>query len=410
MELSKKEQAKLRIPKLSMGTQAFADPAALKEAAKMLVAAENPVILVDRYARSQKGVDALVKLAELLQAPVVDNRSRMNFPTQHYLYQSPRGAALIGQADCILSLEPVDLFGQLNKVRDQIERTWRSAKKASAKVICISTHDLMVRANYQDFQRYSEADMNIVADAEASMPYLIEAVQREIGDAKSKFDGRGQKMKDAWKAFNDRARNDGAIGWDSTPISGARLFAELWNVVKNDDWAFMSPNNYAGSWPHRLWPMEKHYQFIGASGGSGVGYEPVAALGAALAHRDAGGRMPIAVIGDGNFNMAPSVMWTAVHHKIPFLAIIQNNRAYHQEVMHLQRMANRHNRGVENAGIGTVITDPNIDYAMNARSYGAVGIGPVTDPKDLGEALKKAVASVKAGNPTLIDVVTQPRG
>lgn len=410
MELGKKEEAKLKIPKLSMGTQAVADPAALKDAARMLVAAENPVILVDRYARSQKGVDALVRLAELLQAPVVDNRSRMNMPTQHYLYQTARGGGLVAQADCILSLEPVDLFGQLNRVRDQIERTWRSTKKATAKVICISTHDLMVRANYQDFQRYSEADLNITADAEASMPYLIEAVQREIGDRKSMFDGRGQKMRDAWKGFNDRARTEGAIGWDSSPICGARLYAELWNQLKTEDWAFMSPNNYSGNWQHRLWPIEKHYQFIGASGGSGVGYEPVAALGAALAHRDAGGRFPVAVIGDGNFNMAPHVMWTAVHHKIPFLGIIQNNRAYHQEVMHIQRMANRHNRGVESASIGTVITDPNIDYAMNARSYGAVGIGPISDPKDLGEALKKAVASVKAGNPTLIDVIMQPRG
>ncbi len=410
MELGKKESAKLKIPKLSMGTQAVADPAALKDAAKMLVAAENPVILVDRYARSQKGVDALVKLAELLQAPVVDNRSRMNFPTQHYLYQSARGGALVGQADCILSLEPVDLFGQLNRVRDQMERTWRSTKKANAKVVCISTHDLMVRANYQDFQRLSEADMNITADAEASMPYLIEAVQREIGENKTKFEARGQKMRDAAKGFNDRARAEGAIGWDSSPISGARLYAELWNQIKNEDWAFMSPNNYSGNWQHRLWPLEKHYQYIGASGGSGVGYEPVAALGAALAHRDAGGRFPVAVIGDGNFNMAPHVMWSAVHHKIPFLGIIQNNRAYHQEVMHIQRMANRHNRAVDSAVIGTVITDPNIDYAMNARSYGAVGIGPISDPKELGEALKKGVAAVKAGNPVLIDVIMQPRG
>jgi acetolactate synthase-1/2/3 large subunit len=78
--------------------------------------------------------------------------------------------------------------------------------------------------------------------------------------------------------------------------------------------------------------------------------------------------------------------------------------------MHIQRMANRHNRGVENAVIGTTITDPNIDYAKVAQGYGAVGIGPITDPKDLGDALRKGVAAVKAGQPVLIDVVMQPRG
>ncbi len=409
MELDKHEESKLKIPKLTIGTQTVGDPAALKEAAKMLVAAENPVILVDRYARSQAGVDALVKLAELLQAPVVDSRSRMNMPTQHYLYQSPRGAALIAQADCILSLEPVDLFGQLNRVRDQIERTWRHTTKATTKIINITTHDLLVKANYQDFQRYSSADLQITADAEATMPYLIEAVQREIGERKSMFDPRGQKMRDAWKGFAARSHAEGALGWDSSPISSARMYAELWNQVKTEDWAFLTPNNYSGNWQHRLWPIEKHYQYIGGSGGSGVGYEPVAALGGALAHRDVGGRLPIAIIGDGNFNMAPHVMWTAAHHKIPFLAIIQNNRAYHQEVMHIQRMANRHNRGVENAVIGTTITDPNIDYAALAKGYGAVGIGPISDPKELGAAIKKGVEAVKAGNPVLIDVIMQPR-
>ena len=78
--------------------------------------------------------------------------------------------------------------------------------------------------------------------------------------------------------------------------------------------------------------------------------------------------------------------------------------------MHIQRMANRHNRGIENAVIGTTITDPNIDYAGLARSYGAVGIGPISDPKDLAAALRKGVAAVKAGQPVLIDVIMQPRG
>jgi acetolactate synthase-1/2/3 large subunit len=353
---------------------------------------------------------SLVQFAEAIQAPVIDLQNRMNMPTTHYLCQSARGGALLAQSDCIISFEPVDLYGQLNKMTDQLERHTGMKTKAGAKVICVSTHELMIKANYQDFQRYNPTDLYITADAEATMPFLVEAVMKEAGERRSALDARGQKLKEAYKGIADRARAEAAITWDANPISGARLFAELWNVVKNDDWAFTTPNNYSGNWQHKLWPMEKHYQHIGSSGGSGVGYEPVAALGAALAHRDAGGRLPIAIIGDGNFNMAPHTLWTAAHHNIPFLAIIQNNRAYHQEVMHIQRMANRHNRGVESAGIGTTITDPNVDYAKVASGYGAVGIGPITDPKDLNAALKKGVDAVKAGRPVLIDVVMQPRG
>jgi acetolactate synthase I/II/III large subunit len=407
--LEEREQRGLSIPHLTTPSQTMGDANAVREAAKMLVAAEAPVIIADRYARSQQGMDNLVKLAELLQAPVVDNRSRMNMPNTHYLCQSERAAALIAQADCILSLEPVDLYGQLNVMRDQLERTVSSKVKKGVKVISISTRDLLVHSNYQDFQRYVGADINITADAQTTVPSLIEAVRAEMPAGSSKFEARGQKMRDAFKGFADRARAEAALAWDASPISSARMYMELWGQLKNEDWALVSDSDFSSNWPQRLWPMEKHYQFIGGSGGYGVGYQPVAALGAALAHRDAGGRVAVSITGDGEFNMAPHTLWTAAHHSIPYLTIIQNNRAYHQEVMHVQRMANRHNRGLRNVPIGTTIDNPNIDYAKIAQGYGAVGIGPITDPNDLSEALRKGIAAVKAGQPALIDVVMQPR-
>jgi thiamine pyrophosphate-dependent acetolactate synthase large subunit-like protein len=88
---------------------------------------------------------------------------------------------------------------------------------------------------------------------------------------------------------------------------------------------------------------------------------------------------------------------------------MNNNRAYHQEVMHIQRMANRHQRGIINAGVGTKIEDPNIDYATIAKGMGVHSEGPITNPNDLGPALKRAVDVVMRGEPALVDVVTQPR-
>jgi acetolactate synthase-1/2/3 large subunit len=404
------EERKLSIPRLSMPSQTVGDANATAEAARLLVAAEAPVIIADRYARSQQAMDDLVKLAELLQAPVVDRRARMNMPTTHYLCQSERGGGLIAQADCILSLEPVDLFGQLNDVIDQLERTGRSRTKPGVKIVSISTRDLLVRANYQDAQRYLAPDVNIAGDAQTTLPFLIEAVRRELSPGRnSAFESRGKKMREAFDGFADRARAEAALAWDASPISSARMYMELWDQIKKEDWALVSDDNFSSSWPHRLWPMEKHHQFIGGPGGYGVGYQPVAALGAALAHRDVGGRLAINVTGDGEFNMAPHTLWTAARHGIPYLTIVQNNRAYHQELMHLQRMANRHNRDIRTAHIGTTIDNPNIDYAKLAQAYGAVGIGPIGDPGELAGALRKGIAAVKAGQPALIDVVMQPR-
>jgi acetolactate synthase-1/2/3 large subunit len=105
----------------------------------------------------------------------------------------------------------------------------------------------------------------------------------------------------------------------------------------------------------------------------------------------------------------PGTLWTAAHHQIPILYIVHNNRAYHQEYMYLQAMANRLNRGIEKTDIGTTIKDPNIDYATVARGFGVHGEGPINDPNDLAPALKRAIAMVKSGQPALIDVVTDPR-
>jgi thiamine pyrophosphate-dependent acetolactate synthase large subunit-like protein len=88
---------------------------------------------------------------------------------------------------------------------------------------------------------------------------------------------------------------------------------------------------------------------------------------------------------------------------------MHNNRGYHQEVMHVQRIADRRDRVLNDGPIGTQITGPNIDYAKLAQSMGVWASGPITDPNELAPALKRAVEVVKAGEPALVDVVTQPR-
>ena len=106
---------------------------------------------------------------------------------------------------------------------------------------------------------------------------------------------------------------------------------------------------------------------------------------------------------------APGILWTSARYHIPVLNIMHNNRAYHQEVMQIQIMANRHNRGIDRAGIGTTMTDPNIDFKKLAESMGMYAEGPISDPKELGPALQRAIAVVNRGEPALIDVLTQPR-
>jgi len=139
-----------------------------------------------------------------------------------------------------------------------------------------------------------------------------------------------------------------------------------------------------------------------------MGYGPPASVGAALANKKYG-RFSVATQGVGDIMYSPGALWTAAHHQIPLLMVMHNNRAYHQELMHIQRMGNRRNRGIDRAHIGTTLDDPAIDYATLARSMGWYAEGPIENPNDLEPALARATAVVKRGEPALVDVVTQPR-
>jgi thiamine pyrophosphate-dependent acetolactate synthase large subunit-like protein len=399
------------VPKLSMLTAPVGDPNAVMAAAKMLVGATNPVILVDKLVKTADGLKMMIELAETLQAPVVDKNGRMNFPSRHYLNHSDNGPALVKQADVIIGLEMFDLFGAVNAYHDHIERSSNPLMKPSAKLISIGAGDLLIHANFQDFQRYQPADLAISGDGEATLPLLLDAVKRSMPASTDAFTARGAKLREAAAASHKRTLQAAAFGWEAQPISVARLVATLGQEIKDEDWALTTPTGFQSNWQFKLWNFDKHYQHIGDDGGGGVGYTPPASVGAALAHRDISGgkRLVVSFLGDGNLMCTPTALWTAAHHKIPLLAIVHNNRAYHQEVMHVQRMADRHGRGIENADIGTTIKNPDIDYAKMADSMGVWSKGPITDPADLGPAIKQAIAMVKQGQPALIDVVSQPR-
>jgi len=400
---------KLFIPKLRTRSQPAADPNALAEAAKLLAAAENPVIVTGRYTRSEAGPKRLVQLAELLQAAVVDERNRMNMPSRHPLNHSQRGAAMIRAADVILALEPMDLFGTLNNVDDTIGRPSQPKTRAGVKVIVLGTTDTQIKANLAEYERYQGADLGIAGDAETSLPWLIQAVEKEMTPArKAVAKDRGQKLSEAGTKFILAAHEEAAMAWDASPISTARMTAELWNQIKSEDWTMASEVNFLSNWPYRLWSMEKHYHSMGGSVGGGVGYNAPAALGAALANKEHG-RNTLALQGDGDLMMSPGVLWTAAHHKIPILYMVHNNRAWHQEYMHVQRMAQRNERGIDRAWIGTTMNDPNIDFASLGKSMGVYSQGPISNPADLGPAITRALAVVKKGEPALIDVVAQPR-
>ncbi len=406
--MSDADKRTARIPKLTLASAPAGDSGAVAEVARMLVDAENPVIIAGRVARTPNAIKLLVELAELLQAPVQDRRFRMNFPSSHPLY----GGGNIATADLVLALEVPDFWNMTHSMTpyNRMGMESKPITKPGAKLVTIYSGELTQKSNYQDLGRYAEVDVAIAADAEATLPSLIEACKRLVtADRKRAFADRGAKLAAAAKRTKEQALEQASYGWDSSPITTARVTAELWNQIKNEDWSLLSDvNPFFSNWPTRLWDFEKHHNYIGGHGAYGVGYGAPAAVGAALANRKYG-RLSVNIQCDGDLNYAPGVLWTAAHHHIPLLSIMHNNRAYHQELMYVEDAAARANRGIDKALIGTGITDPNIDYSMMAKAYGMYGAGPISNPNDLGPAIKKAIEVVKKGEPALLDVITQPR-
>jgi thiamine pyrophosphate-dependent acetolactate synthase large subunit-like protein len=163
------------------------------------------------------------------------------------------------------------------------------------------------------------------------------------------------------------------------------------------------PLGWNGAYRHFRHPLD----YIGSEGGGGVGAGPGITVGAALALKGSG-RIPVAIMGDGDFLMGATALWTAAHYGIPCLILIANNRSFFNDEMHQERVARERARPVENRWIGQRIGDPDIDLAMMARAQGAEGIGPVMKAAELKPAIERGIKAVQAGAVCVVDVRVQP--
>ena len=391
------DRSKLHVPRLTMTSPPQGDPNAVREAARLLAAAERPLIRSHKLARTSAGWDRLIELAELLQAPVDVGTygSWQDFPSWHPLYGN--GGANY-RPDVILGLELNDMAGPV-----------RAMRAAGGKTISICSEYLFQGNNIHDFGGYAEVDLAIAGDGEATLPALIEEVRKLSGNTNRRAQARRAQIAAAHKALREQEIDSARHGWNANPVSVPRMVAELGEQIKNDDWAIVSGHQFTGTWQRRLLNHDKHYRYNGDCGGFGIGYDTPASVGGALAHKKEG-RLSIGIVGDGDFNfVGAGALWTAAHHQIPLLLVVHNNRAYHAEVMLVQRVASRRGRGTGRIDIGNVISDPNPDYAKIAQGYGVYAEGPISDPNELAPAFERALARVRAGEPALIDVVSQPR-
>jgi len=386
-----------------------ANPESLRKAAELLVDAQAPIIIADTLGRNPKSVGALIELAELLSIPVVDKGARFNFPCTHPLDATDGARDLLQKADVLLALDVGDLFGSLTTVSKQT-RACEYITSPGLKIISISMSDMLVHSWANDFQALQAVDFPMCADTSVAVPELTRLCREILGnDAKKKtaLEARGKELGDKHTSRRAKWLTDARAKASQKEISTAWLALELGEVVKKEDWVLVNGNS--NGWARRLWDFTKPNQSLGGSGGAGLGYGPGAVIGAALALKGTG-KFPVAIQSDGDMLMTSSSLWTAAKHRIPFLMVMHNNQSYYNSEEHGVEVAKFRKRPVENAGIGTHVDDPEIDFAKMAQSFGVDAEGAVRNPADLRPALERGLKYVKEKQlPYLVDVVAEPR-
>jgi len=359
-------------------------PALVAEAARLLSSAKNPLILAGRASRAISGWNERIALAEKLDAPVLSSiKLAAAFPTTHRLHPVPpfqalpkTAAELIKAADVILALDWLDLAGTLKQACGDAG--------VSAKVIHVSCDSHNHRGWSADYQGLPPADVYMLCETDAAVPLLLAACAPRKAMVALPPRTPLPPVPDAV------ALRTVAVALEEATRGVAVSYTRL-------------PLGWNGGYTQFVDPLS----YIGHDGGAGVGSGPGMTIGVGLALKGSG-RVPIAVMGDGDFLMGNTALWTAAHYQIPCLMIVCNNRSFFNDERHQGRMAAHRGRPEENRWIGLRIGEPDVDIAAMARSQGALGIGPVENVADLLPAFRQGIAAVQAGQVCVIDARVLP--
>jgi thiamine pyrophosphate-dependent acetolactate synthase large subunit-like protein len=359
--------------------------------------ARRPLFLFGRASRDERDWDRRVALAERYGALVLsDLKNGAVFPTSHPLHPNPPGiflpaasAELIGGADLILSLDWTDLAGTLSAAASHGHPT-------SARIVSCTSDSALRNGWSKDSFGPAPVDLSVPADPDLLVRALVEAAGPEPGEPAKPAE---------WPASDGTpVPSRDPVGHDGDGISTHDLAQALRDALAGSPGCLVRvPLGWHGADLEAGHPLD----YLGMDGGAGIGSGPGMAVGAALA-LEGSGRLPVAVLGDGDFLMGGTAVWTAARYRLPLLIVVANNSSFHNDVVHAERMATQRQRPASNTWIGQAIADPDPDLPAFARSLGFHAVGQVRDRSALPAALAAAAAAARSGQCALVDVRIRP--
>ena len=380
------------------------DAEAVRTTLDFLGQARHPLFLFGRMSRDERDWDRRVALAERYGALVLsDLKNGAVFPTAHPLHPNPPGiflpaasAGMIGGADLILSLDWTDLAGTLSAAASH-------GHPAAGRIISCTSDSALRNGWSKDSFGRDPVDLSVPADPDRLVRALLEPGEP--------FDPFKPVKPAEWPTADaaDAAPTPPARGTDSTRGTGdGSSMHELADALRDalagaPACLVRLPLGWHGADLQAGHPLD----YLGMDGGAGIGSGPGMAVGTALA-LEGTGRVPVAVLGDGDLLMGGTALWTAARYRLPLLIVVANNASFHNDVVHAERMASQRRRPARNTWIGQAISDPDPDLPAFARSLGFHAAGQVRDRSALPAALAAAVAATRSGKCALVDVRIRP--
>jgi thiamine pyrophosphate-dependent acetolactate synthase large subunit-like protein len=328
---------------------------------------------------------------------VTDLKTGTAFPTNHPLHVRP--ASLVnGSKEAIAAVRAADLVLSLDWLdAANLFRLAGQGKPYAAKVIRCSLDRYVHNGWSREHQGFAPCDLELVGEPCRVVSLLLEQIRPAQKNKKSPAvrPDYPEIAADPAKAFSEN--DDVTLYAIGKILEGARAGKPTTIVRLPLGW---DPSAYAFNHP---------LDYLGYDGAGGIGSGPGMGIGAALALRDIGSdRLPVVMVGDGDFLMGSSALWTAAHHRIPLLTLIVNNKSYYVDEVHQRTVSAARGRTTENSWLGQQIDDPEADMVQVAKGHGVEAEGPVRTCKQLREALDRGIKAVEAGGCYAIDIRVIP--
>ncbi|MBT3990076.1 MAG: thiamine pyrophosphate-binding protein [Rhodospirillaceae bacterium] len=360
----------------------------IRSLVSMIEQAKAPVILSGRLSRTDTSWQNRIDFAERIGARVFTSVGvGASFPTNHALHADEIGFAfsestrpIIEAADLIIGLEWRDLGGTL-------KTEWPTGENLPQVINCSMDHQI-ANGWSMDYYSLAPADIHVATTADT----LVEALLEKLPET-------GESTKEGYELSSQSGI---ATGLEEGPLRMANIVS-CFNQIAEDYKTCLI--NRPIRWPTNSNNFDHPLSYLGDNGGGGLGAGPGIAVGAALALRDHfPERLPIAILGDGDFMMASNALWTAAKYDLPLLILIANNHTYFADEVLQEKVAEQRGRPVENKTIGISIDEPQPDIVNLARSLGFDAEGPLMDHNSLEQSFQQAAKSVSEGKRVLLDV------